>query len=196
MNCLKVSANEFTVTIRKACIGAGVARGVADDIAGGALAAASRGLVILPSLLDALDAFIPKQALWSETTTGWTTDIATALNDAPSMVDLATTGHSVSVTSLDQPVLLLGCALSAHDTFAIRFGTSDWQDCASISAQPSGPCAIHLRLTQADKPVPQASALSVLQADWNALKTHERKILVPTDDATRGDAGAGTNDND
>ncbi len=196
MKKLTVSANEFAVTVRKACIGIGVARGVADDIASGAVAAASRGLLILPSLLDALDAFTPRPATWQRAGNNWLAHRATALNDAPSIVDLATTGSAVSINSIDQPVLLLGCALAANDTYSIQIGAAHWRDCSSISVQPNGPCAIRLRLTETGKPLTQPAALTVLQKDWQALEAYARLLLVPADAVTRGDAGAGTNDND
>lgn len=196
MNALTVSANEFAVTIRKSCIGAGVARGVAEDIATGALAAAARGLIVLPPLLDALDAFCPKSADWERTAGGWVAERATALNDAPSVVDLASTGAHVSISTFDQPVLLLGCALAAQEPFAVRFGVEDWQDCGSISQQPNGPCAIHLRLAATAETAANPAALTVMQNDWQALEAYAQALLVPADDTTRGDAGAGTDDND
>ncbi len=196
MKTLTVSANEFTVTIRKACIGAGVARGVADDIASGALAAASQGFVLLPPLLDALDAYDAQTADWAETASGWTTDKATALNDAPSIVDFATNGQAVSVGTFDQPVLLLACALAVPEAFAIAIGTSGWLDCADVSAQPNGPCAICLRPAKSDKSLLRPTALTVMQSDWLALESYAKNLLVPANDTTRGDAGAGNNDND
>ena len=65
----------------------------------------------------------------------------------------------------------------------------------SVSQQPNGPCAIHLRLAADSRNGCKRPPLDSLQTDWQALETYAQALLVPADDTTRGDAGAGTDDN-
>lgn len=183
-----VSQNQLITTTAKACIGAGVARGVAEDM-GFAIAA-------LPA--DVLDTFIPElcAALQSfraasdpnmvprKRGADFVFEKATVLNHGPGLVDMAMIiagDGAVVVERVDHPILLKALV----DNAALQGSVSNQQDGTHITFQPNARLA----------PATQSRA-HMERGAWAELLSYAHATMVPNDAASQADAGAGASDND
>ncbi|MEP1208944.1 MAG: hypothetical protein ABJM29_13640 [Rhizobiaceae bacterium] len=203
---LHISANQWRVSILKACIGAHVARGVAEDIADAALALLELNQNPLASLLDRLDGFQPSAPTppWPGSTQSASLGPLQVLHHGPSLVDMAQAGIACAC-EIDDLALLLGLAQSRLYSHGISFEYSrngtDWQSVSvvahnRITQTDNGPIwlrkttsgdLVPLKLTNLPQPTPH---------DWARLLALASQIMVPADDTNRADAGAGLTDND
>lgn len=205
-NSVRLSANQWKVTVLKACIGAGVTRGVAEDVAEAALALLSLGYDPLDELLMCLELFSPaKPPTGDRTDTGHIRFQQISLaNHGPSMIDLAQAGNRVTF-QVEHPVLFAGMAqarvISAGIGFEIAIGNGDWltpdRFLAERSPMPKG-TELSLKSTGKNN-TPHLKPCNPPQPepdDWAKLQSFANLILVPADSTNRADAGAGLTDND
>ncbi|MEP0941760.1 MAG: hypothetical protein ABJH63_00235 [Rhizobiaceae bacterium] len=203
---LHVSANQWRMSILKACIGAHVARGVAEDIADAGLALLALQHDPLPSVLACLNNHQSHTSTvtWPNGSDKVEFGQMHVLHHGPSVIDLAQSGTTISC-QIDAPDLLLGLAqarLHSHGvTLHCNFDDDDWrtptialqQINAATSSRP-----FSLRLSQTDEPVamnmtqlPQPS-----RENWCELQDFTAEILVPADATSREDAGVGDGQTD
>lgn len=206
-----VSANQWRTGLLKACVGAHVVRGVAEDIADACLALLTLDRDPLPAMLALLDD-------WKRPTTNTPPPQFKAIGDrqccgsaiavlahGPSIIDLAQAGRTVDC-EVDSGLLLLGLAQSRSHSQGVMFeilpeGGATWTDVAtSISSNLSSvaPNCMSVRLKSTGErlkqdltQLPQPSA-----EHWTRLQKLTEAILVPADSSNRADAGAGLTDND
>lgn len=208
---LHVSANQWRTGLIKACIGARVVRGVAEDVADACLALLAQHHDPLSGVLDDLDR-------WNKAGAGMVvptfqsiknhcrcdTPVAT-LGHGPSIIDLAQAGRTVDCI-VDDVGLALGFAQSRHHShgavFEVQIGDADiWQPVGEAirqTVESSGATRLVLRLQSQEKParldltqLPQPVA-----GEWLRLQELTKEIMVPADSTNRADAGAGLTDND
>ena len=203
---LHVSANQWRTSILKACIGANVARGVAEDIADAGLALLANGNDPLPSLLTCLQAFdAPAQeASWPRS--GSTADLGQlqVLHHGPSAIDLVQAGIQTQF-SPDSHALVLGLAQARCHSHGlctqVAFDDGEWiplDQAISRSADQTSGSPIQLRSAGIEEPK-SLSATHLPQPkreDWQALQGFADQILVPADATSREDAGVGDGQTD
>lgn len=200
-----LSANQLKLTILKACIGVGVARGVAEDVADACLVLLSQGHDPLRSMISCIkkhhvlrECRSPNRCLEMELGN------SIVLTHGPSILDLAQAGSTVSCT-IDCLILLLGLAearFHCHGTrFELRRNGGKWFDVAEMLANidhVQQDVRITLRLREFIRPEPPVMKGLVRPSnqDWKEIEQLARSILVPADRSSRADAGAGVNDNE
>ena len=203
---LRLSVNQWRTTVLKACIGANVPRGTAEDLAEGATALLSHGIDPLPVLLPCLQVFDPvaPSLNWPGETQAVDLGPVTVLHHGPSLVDMAQAGHTIACR-IDAPELLLGMAMWRGHTLQLPFqfavNDDDWQDAADSADLSSTDGTIRLRLNPSPastlpSALGDASPLQPQRSDFQKLQKFADEILVPADDSNRADAGAGLTDND
>lgn len=213
-----VSANELTVSVLKAGIGAHVPRGVAHDIAQACLALLVWGKDPLAAFLASVEnweASVMDIPRWKRIESGWFVDAGPGVCLAPSLVDFARVAGEegfAACTEMDQPVLALGCALAAQGRgegpFQICFekpvGNGDASWFAVDAPDVSLPLLdrntfVALRRTAEVTPRSSVGTLGGYVVDdtsWRAVQKMADRLLVSANAANRTDAGAGTTDND
>ncbi len=214
-----VSGNELVVTVQKACIGAGVSRGVAEEIGRACLELARMGMDGLSSVISALDAFQadgPGAVDWRKAEGGWTVHRAEGLCSAPSFCDFALTldkGGVVKAEEVDFPMLFVGCALVRSRENGVDFGLKlngvtnieqdgGWLAIGHLSSATdslktnSGLALMNAGKARFDDVSQRAGDLTVEDRQWKRLGAYAKRILVPASKTNRADAGAGLNDND
>lgn len=203
---LHVSANQWRTSILKACIGAGVARGVAEDLADAGLALLALQYDPLPSVLACLNnhqSHTPAIS-WPNEPDEVELGQLQVLQHGPSVIDLAQSGVTTSC-QIDAPDLLLGLAQARLHSHGVVLSCSldrvSWHTPATAlqqitTAPPFGP--ISLRLARTDQPcamdmtnLPQPS-----RSNWRELQDLTAEILVPADATSREDAGVGDGQTD
>ena len=203
---LHISANQWRVTMLKACVGKLVARGVAEDIADGCMALLAAGQNPLMPLLEALDSFGPTASPPAWPTKSDTAELGSVqvLLHGPSVIDMAHAAYTCSC-EIDNMPLLLGLAqarLHSHGAvLEVSADGSDWQKVRKVlrdgRALPDGG-TIWLRMSGTTEPLPLKSTNlpQPKRANWAKLQAYADQIMVPADDTNRADAGAGLTDND
>ena len=186
-----VSRNEWLVTLQKAAVARGVERETAREIALGC--GLHRSEQAMAALVAALQAF--KRAKPAEFTVGddgiWRAGQARALLDGPSMIDLATVSAGVEAR-VDHPALLHAIAIAR----TVETGTH-FSDVASSLTRTDFGTPVLIHAIAVEKPFERIfHTCAPNHPDFYALQVMARDLLVPADDASRADAGAGTNDND
>ena len=206
-----VSSNELQVTIEKACVGCGLPRGVARELAAGQMLIKPHAPNSLLSLVEALDNFkadttAPKCSEWQD---GWTSGPLDSLEHCSVLADLsllAGLGKSAFCERVDFPTCVLACVVKAEAdwrcVFAVKTGGEDWQPVlqALTGFETPSSGAMSLKLVSpagsASEEAKPPHSHEVDDSVWSRLGTHAAKILVPADDQNRADAGAGLTDND
>lgn len=203
---LHISANQWRVTILKACIGGQVARGIAEDIADGCIALLGLGQNPLLPLLESLDQFgpAPSSPAWPRTSAGTSLGRLNVMHHGPSVVDMAQAGIICS-GEMDNHPLLLGLAQARLHSHGICFDYSkdgsNWRKVAHIlKNQQALPDGVSFWLRKSDtgdaEPVKLTKLSQPNRKNWAKLQKYADQIMVPADDTNRADAGAGLTDND
>ena len=203
---LHISANQWRVTMLKACVGTQVARGVAEDVADGCMALLAAGHNPLTPLLEALDSFDPTATPPSWPSNSEPADLGPVqvLHHGPSVIDMAHAGLTCRC-EIDNMPLLLGLAqarLPSHGTvLELSADGSNWQGIRGVLRDGRAlPDIGSTWLRMSDKLSPQPLKSTELPqpkpVNWAKLQTYADQIMVPADDANRADAGAGLTDND
>jgi hypothetical protein len=203
---LRLSANQWRTTIHKVCVGAGIARGNAEDVAEAGLALLGLQINPLDCLFYCLDQDRQSSSdlRWSHADESVKLMKVQVLHHGPSIVDLAQCGM-VAACQIDDLMLLAGLARARFHSHGARFQISTdghtWRNLAPVIVDP-GPrrrnMPVWLRLdaiTDLQRP-DLSNLISPSWDDWRRLLKLADKILVPADAANRADAGAGTTDND
>jgi hypothetical protein len=205
---LHVSANQWRMSILKACVGSYLPRGIAEDVADAGLAVLAQGVDPLPCLLTSLENYQPQspQIHWPKSDGVCQLGGLQVLHHGPSVVDLVQAGAQPEF-EIDRPLLLLGLAqarLHSHGLgLEVHLDGSNWTTPAEAIAQlstDSQPCSMSLRSASNGDPVSlNATQLPQPKRDqWQTLQTLAAQIMVPADATSRADAGSGAaqTDND
>ncbi|MGI9366483.1 MAG: hypothetical protein ACR2O8_14970 [Rhizobiaceae bacterium] len=190
----------------KACVGAGVARGISEDVADAVLALLLLGHDPLDELLMCLETFSPAKPPNGDRSESGQIRFqqVSLLNHGPSMIDLAQAGNIVSFPN-EQPVLIAGLAqaraMSNGRGFEIATGNSEWVTPERFLAErPAVFQGAELSLRQTgEQNIPRLTRCNAPQPNpdhWAKLQCFANLILVPADSTNRADAGAGLTDND
>ena len=171
---LYVSANQWRMSMLKACIGANVVRGVAEDIADAGLALLALGYDPLPQLLHCLEQFQPDppQIDWPKSLDAMDLGHLQVLHHGPSLIDLVQAGGEPNL-SIDSPLLLLGLAqarLHSHGVgIDVQFDQGNWfspKAALATTLNIAGSSAISLRPAKSGTPIPLA-ATHLPQPGWD-----------------------------
>ena len=187
---MRVSGNELSVTVTKACIGAGVARGVAEDIGKAVLELPLVGEDALGGLLMPLDeqsAAAEPAVLWKEVSEGWQCDEVRVLSNGPALIDFAVVagvGKSTCAVKVDHSDLLRGLAAASAWDIELTADKSGGLVARLLAAEPK------------ERTLVGVFGCEVDDVHWQSLCAHAAEILVPADATNRADAGAGLTDND
>lgn len=195
-----ISANQWRTSVLKACVGAYVARGVAEDIADACVVLLSLGRDPLPELLPLIGDFSPdlKPANWAVDDKAWTVPCAHILVDGPSVVDLAETGKQVRC-QVDDGLLLFGLCTARHlsheSGFDLMIGGNPIMTIDEIGG---GRVDVAVQMNRnIHRPKKNAKPFPIpTDENWDKLQRFAAEILVPADETNRADAGAGLTDND
>lgn len=187
----KVSHNQLKTVLTKACLGAGVMRGVAEDIAGALVKLNGDELkTCIKELCDALDRFDKETPISAEPEQrGNTVTVSKAnlLHHGPSLVELATIlsdhGKTLLIEQMDCPNCLQALAKASSVN-------------GKIEKTPSGAVFTFQSAKEDTAPEPRPTRAHVDRALWARLLNHAHATMVPSDAASQADAGAGNNDND
>lgn len=181
-----LSLNEFEVTCRKACVGAGIPDGVAAILARAALWLERRGHAGAEALVAGLKAD------------------AGALAKLPGQVGLCLADGTATTGPV--PPLLAGgvCAVVMPRAATVRMEWAGGEasvstDTAQITGGTDAFAVIELRVAPADMPDAPALAPRVHPPDqaWNDLRARAHETMVPATEQSRAaGAGAGDIDND
>ena len=197
---MRISANQWRTSVLKACVGAYVARGVAEDIADACLALLELGQDPLPVLLPLIEKFdgSVQPAEWQARGGVYAASSTKVLMDGPSIFDLAEAGKTVRC-SVDEGLMtfaLMAARMKSHDVLFDLVMNGD--QIKNMTSVQFGPAEIVVRLSTDSKTREQpAHAFPVPnENDWIRLQKLADEILVPADDTNRADAGAGLTDND
>ncbi len=206
-----VSAAEFANTVIKACLGAGVERGVSEEVGPACMELSLRNLPSLEPLIKQLEREAGKpqseQAHWVRGNKGWKTERITSLDAAVSMIDFASIsgndGARAEMTAV--PHICIGTALSnaryTKRRLEVSLADEDWFDAESdldrLHMLPvDQPMAIRFRHESAGDAKVGISAIEVPKQVWHSLDIWTSNTLVSADESSRADAGAGNTDND
>ncbi len=193
-NALAVSLNEVEKTTLAAMVASGVPLGVAREVALGCAGMASACLDACTELLNGLKTLdgATERSSWVIEGDVARNDGAHPILDAPTIVDLAQCGYDVVADC--PPAIPDALAQVRSRQTGLQFNLDKRQELSGI---PSPRFVVQCAGRIAAPPKPFSSEpIWVNRTAWMALKTIGTGILVPTDDTTRSDAGAGTNDND
>jgi len=205
---ITVSAGEFATTVTKACLGAGMERGIAVELGPACMELSLLGRRPIPVLVDQLEAGSSRaeSETWQRTGEEWTASEITSTSDAVSMIDFAMISDAGSCAAIVKtPVFVLGLALNRMRCHGLRFEISlndgAWTNVVEATAQFSDelePYSAALRKAAVSSGAnqPDIVAIDVLDEDWSSLKSWVAKTLVKADETNRADAGAGNTDND
>lgn len=205
---IRVSAGEFAATLTKACLGAGVERGIALELGLACMELSLLGRRSIPVLIEQLQAGASNAGYesWEKTGEEWTVSNIATLPDAVSMIDFAMISEAGSrVANVHAPTLVLGLALNrmrCHGLILeILLGDGTWTNVIDVTVDLSNelePCSVALRQAASSSGVsqPDIVAIDVLEEDWASLAPWVAKTLVKADETNRADAGAGNTDND
>ena len=202
---MRLSANQLRNTALKACVGAGVARGVAEDIADGCVCLSQMGVEPIGQLCEVLSDYEQDMSVssWEIIDQTATATNLRVLVDGPSAIDLAQVGIKATFVT-DCPLLILGLMVSRMKMNPVRFHVNGMDvisdevflDC--LNTIESSGCTIELTCLPSNS-IPLFRALKLTQPSddtWMRLQKYADKILVSADEASRSDAGAGDTDND
>ena len=198
----RISQNQLRMTVLKACVGTGVARGNSEDMADAVLFLAQMGANSFQSLIECLTQFdadlSPRSpAVNYDEVSGETLSV---LQYGPSLIDLVQVGKPFDGT-VDCPILLAGLAAYRGHEQELSFLWNDRQVSETLihevaSLKSTG----RIRLTCATQLEQSPSGIvdfrQPQEAEWTKLCRFADAILVPADAASRADAGAGNTDND
>jgi len=203
---MHISANQWRVTILKACVGTQVARGVAEDIADASIALLALGQNPLMPVLETLGQYesTTTSPAWPNGSDTVQLGSLQVLHHGPSIIDMAQAGL-ICCCDIDSHPLLLGLAQARLHSHGIQFeycdDGSNWRPVITIlsngQALPDGG-PVWLRTSSSGEIVPaQLTNLpQPTRENWARLQTYADQIMVPADDTNRADAGAGLTDND
>lgn len=186
-----ISKNEWLVTLQKAAIARGVERETARELAVGC--GLHRSEEALAQLVVALNGFSRgKPAKFAIGDDGiWRAGQARALIDGPSMIDLATISSGVEAR-VDHPSLLHAFAVAR----TLETGTH-FSDIANSLTPTDFGTPVLMHSIAVEKPFERIfHTCAPDHRDFRALQAMAYDLLVPADDASRADAGAGNSDND
>ncbi len=206
-----VSAAEFAATVVKSCLGVGVERGVAEEIGPACMELGLRDLPALEPLIEQLkqETASPAgwQIHWERGNKGWKTERINSLGAAVSMIDFASiSGHDGAMAEVVTiPHICVGLGLcNARYTerkLEISLAGEDWldvetgfRDLRELSGKQ--PMTIRFRHADQDCVRTEVRAIGVPQGIWQSLDVWTSNTLVPADENSRSDAGAGNTDND
>lgn len=201
---MRLSFNQLYSTSLKACVGCGVSRGVAEDVAAGCVELQRAGLDGVSDLLNCLETFDANQQPcgWELNANHWTSKEVSLLVDGPSMVDLASVSNGVSST-VNSSLLLYGLVLARGRDTGMSFGLASEQKIPitfgngdNEFSKLTGLITLTLTETGASKRKLDQGRIAVSSAAWVKLCRHADKILVASDASSSADAGAGATDND
>ncbi|EFL90883.1 hypothetical protein [Ahrensia sp. R2A130] len=186
-----ISQNEWLVTLQKAAIARGVERETARELAVGC--GLYRSEEALAELVLALTKFAhgksAKFAIGDDSI--WRAGQARALIDGPSMIDLATISSGVEAR-VDHPSLLHAFAIARTQETGEHFS-----DIANSLTPTDFGTPVLIHAIAVAKPMERIfNTCAPDNADFRALQVMASDLLVPADDASRADAGAGNSDND
>ncbi len=202
---MHLSSNQIRTTALKACLGAGVARGVAEDIADCCVCLLQVGIDPIGELVDLLHEFDAEKQVthWVVNGDQYEADAISVLIDGPSAVDIAQAGKTV-VCSTSGMVLLFGLLIERSAVFEINFAIDGLQlngiSCKTLvrDIDRESVNKMHLSSVDGGESVRFDLGNQILPSreTWTGLCTLADAILVPADAASRADAGAGNTDND
>ncbi|MEM1317472.1 MAG: hypothetical protein AAGF29_04340 [Pseudomonadota bacterium] len=179
------------MTLQKAAIARGVERETAREIALGC--GLNRSEQALTGLVLALQQFRKgRPADFSMGDDGiWRAGQAKALIDGPSMIDLASVSAGVEAR-VDHPELLHAIAIARSEETGRHFS-----DIANSLAPTDFGTPVLIHAITVDKPFHRSfQTCAPDHPGFLALQAMAHDLLVPADDVSRADAGAGTTDND
>ncbi|MEL7273633.1 MAG: DUF3726 domain-containing protein [Pseudomonadota bacterium] len=192
----EVSHNQLAVTLTKACVGAGVARGVAEDVAQALAALTNQEReAALTELCKALDSFDNYGSQPTTLRRDGDRDITTIsqgnlLHNGPGLVELAIVladdGGALLVQQIDYP--------HCFKALVAAKGGGRMEETSSGTV-----LTFKEERTDLIAPTPargQANRAQVDRALWARLLHHAHATMVPSDAASQADAGAGDGDND
>ncbi|MEM8749064.1 MAG: hypothetical protein AAGF28_02100 [Pseudomonadota bacterium] len=208
---IKVSQNQFAMTTFKACLGAGVERGAAQEMSAALTYCVGHwpdDQAIADLLVcDLVAAFaderpFSQQTQWRRSDDGWHADKARALADGPSFVDLAVVDNA-STGLIDHANLI--AALAAYRSTAVEkvfelrvSGTAPITAAQWLSDNRAESGALFLSVC--DEPYERRASISnrvyVGLGEWRVLNDFANRLLVAPSARTLNDAGAGLTDND
>ncbi|MDD9908069.1 MAG: hypothetical protein OXR62_00085 [Ahrensia sp.] len=193
----------------KACLGAGVERGVAREAGLACAEVALRGAASLGFLCDHLSELEDQRGAcdWRFFESAWHCARISRLGHAVSMVDLALVAEPGAFCERMEcpPALLTGLALarwrSHGEPFEISADGKDWIAASEamswlVESERGGSLALR-RIAGRHESEPEPwRALSVGDQHWQMLEPWIARTLVKPTAANRTDAGAGDTDND
>ncbi|MEM9734270.1 MAG: DUF3726 domain-containing protein [Pseudomonadota bacterium] len=187
----EVSHNQLITVLTKSCLGAGVVRGVAEDVAGALAQLDGNELkTCITELCDALSRFDHKSAVLVTPERHGNTSIiskASLLHHGPSLVELATIlsddGKTLLIEQMDCPNCLQALAKAASIN-------------GKIKETPSGAVFTFQNAEDKTAALPKPARAHVDRALWAKLLHYAHATMVPSDAASQADAGAGDGYND
>ncbi|MEL6505250.1 MAG: hypothetical protein AAFQ10_12445 [Pseudomonadota bacterium] len=188
-----LSNNQLVTTLCKACIGVGVARGIAEDISQALAKLGDNELnKAIEELNLALKAYDPNDkdlAKPQMIDRGYMFPEARLLHHGPSIVEWANAvgdGNEVILVSIfDCP-----CCLEALVKFAEQPG--------QLLRTKAG-LELDFSIDRLEYMPPggfYVSRVELMQAEWDEILEYSRNTMVPSDASSQADAGAGDSDND
>ena len=204
---MKVSAGEYSSTCLKACLGAGIERGLAVEIGPACAEMALRGINPLSELIALFADIEGSENRWEKSANGWSIREIRSLENAISMVDFATVSGLMGThaTDIQIPDFLIGLCLhrtrSQRVVFEMSIQGGKWLSLAADSVKlfelaKTGKISLRCDPNASIPELQDITAIDVSTDDWESLSPWTYKTLVPADHASRADAGAGNTDND
>lgn len=210
---MKLSLYEIETTIRKACVGSGLAFGVAEDIGKACAWLALHQINDITSVLKAITSKNKNPHIVSNNA-GYLifSDAAIAIN-GPSMIDLLIADHSLKNIQIQNPdsiLLLIGLAgiSTKHFDLVFNFTFSKGKKISvsdngvnNMNSIPNTDSIIYLSC-QSKKTMPSKVKTSfkgseINSSEWKQIENLAAKTYVPASHTSRSEgAGAGLTDND